>query len=205
MKDVFAIIAAVIAIGGNIPYLRDVIVKRIAPHPYTWLVWTIVSGITLFGQIVKGAGIGALPTAMAELFTVAIFILSLQHGFKNIRKIDNYFLAVALGGLIPWVITRDPTLSVVIAVSIDLVAFVPTIRKTWRKPQSETPILFGANVLRHILTLLSLNSYNIATTLHSIAMIVTNSIMTLIILFKKPSQSSKEKASNTSRPIKPVM
>lgn len=192
MKDVLAVLAAAIAIGGNIPYLRDVITKRIAPHPYTWLVWTIVSGITLFGQVVKGAGIGALPTAVAELFTVAIFILSLQHGFKNIRKIDNYFLAVALAGLIPWIITSDPTLSVVIAVSIDLVAFVPTIRKTWQKPQTETPILFGANVLRHILTLMSLNSYNIATTLHSIAMILTNSIMTSIILFKKPSHGPKK-------------
>jgi len=164
---------------------------RVMPHPYTWLVWTVVSGITLAGQVVKGAGAGALPTAVAELFTIAIFILSLRHGFKNVRKIDNYFLAVALLGLIPWIITSDPTLSVIIAVSIDLVAFVPTIRKTWLRPQTETPVLFSANVLRHILTLLSLSSYNIATTLHSIAMIVTNSIMTLIILFKTPSSRPK--------------
>jgi hypothetical protein len=185
MKNILAVIAAIVAIGGNIPYLRDAITKRVTPHPYTWLVWVIVSGITLFGQIVKGAGIGALPTAVAEGFTIAIFIYSLRYGFKNIVKTDNYFLAAALLGLIPWAITKDPTLSVIIAVSIDLVAFTPTIRKTWIKPKSETPLLFGANVLRHILTLLSLNSYNIATTLHSIAMIITNTIMTTIILGKK--------------------
>lgn len=144
-----------------------------------------MSGITLFGQIVKGAGIGALPTAVAEAFTIGIFIFSLRYGFKNVIKTDNYFLAAALLGLIPWIITRDPTISVVIAVAIDLIAFTPTIRKTWVRPSSETPILYGANVLRHILTLLSLQSYNIATTLHSIAMITTNSTMTSIILFKK--------------------
>jgi len=192
MKDILAVIAAIIAIAGNIPYLRDTITKRVTPHPYTWFVWTIVSGITLFGQIVKGAGAGALPTAVAELFTILIFALSLRHGFKNVRKIDHYFLAIALLGLIPWLITNDPTVSVIIAVSIDLVAFMPTIRKTWLKPQTETPVLFSANVLRHILTLLSLSSYNIATTLHSIAMIITNTIMTLIILFKKPSSESRE-------------
>lgn len=185
MKDILAVIAAIIAIGGNIPYLRDAISKRVTPHPYTWLVWSIVSGITLFGQIAKGAGIGALPTGVAEAFTIAIFLYSLQYGFKNVIKSDNYFLAAALLGLVPWLITKDPTLSVVVAVVIDLVAFTPTIRKTWVKPESETPILFGTNVLRHVLTLLSLRSYNIATTLHSIAMIVTNSIMTGIILLKK--------------------
>ena len=191
MKDILAIIAAIVAVGGNIPYLRDAIKKRVTPHPYTWLVWSIVSGITLFGQIAKGAGIGALPTAVAEAFTIGIFIFSLRYGFKNVIKTDNYFLVAALLGLIPWIITKNPTISVIVAVSIDLVAFTPTIRKTWVKPDSETPILYGANVLRHVLTLLSLQSYNIATTLHSIAMIITNSIMTSIILFKKVKQLVK--------------
>jgi hypothetical protein len=185
MKDTLAIIAAVLAIVGNIPYIRDAYKKRVTPHPYTWLVWSIVSGITLFGQIVKGAGIGALPTAVAEVFTIGIFIFSLHFGFKSVIKTDNYFLAAALLGLVPWLITRDPTISVVVAVAIDLVAFAPTIRKSWVRPASETPILYGTNVLRHFLTLLSLQSYNIATTLHSIVMIAVNSIMTSIILFKK--------------------
>ncbi|MEK7059592.1 MAG: hypothetical protein AAB971_02460 [Patescibacteria group bacterium] len=190
MKELLAIIAALIAIAGNVPYLKDTFAKRVRPHPYTWLVWAIVSGITLFGQIAKGAGVGALPTAVAECFTITIFLFSLQYGFKYVRRTDKYFLIIALLGLIPWLISDDPTISVVIAVSIDLVAFVPTIRKTWRHPGSETPILYGANVLRHVLTLLSLQSYNIATTLHSIAMIITNSVMTGIITLKKSVISS---------------
>jgi hypothetical protein len=185
MKDVLAIIAATIAIGGNIPYLRDVITKRVTPHPYTWLVWTIVSAITFFGQLEKGAGIGALPAGVAEIFTISIFLFSLQYGFKYVVRTDKYFLAAALLGLIPWIVSDDPTISVIIAVSIDLIAFVPTIRKTWNKPATETPVLYSANVIRHVLTLFSLQSYNIATTLHSIAMIVTNSIMSAIILLKK--------------------
>lgn len=186
MKDALAVIAALIAVAGNVPYLRDAFKKRVKPHPYTWLVWTIVSGITFFGQLAKGAGIGALPAGVAEIFTIGIFLFSLQYGFKYVVKTDKYFLAAALMGLIPWVIFDDPTLSVVIAVSIDLVAFVPTIRKTWKRPDTERPQLYGANVLRHVLTLFSLQAYNVATTLHSIAMIIMNSIMTGIILLKKP-------------------
>lgn len=185
MKDIFAITAAIIAVIGNVPYLMDAYHKRVRPHPYTWMVWVIVSSITLFGQIDKGAGIGALPAGVALCFTVIIFLYSLQYGFKYVRKTDKYFLIAALLGLIPWFLTKDPTWSVVIAVSIDLVAFYPTIKKTWKNPSTETAPLYGANVVRHILTLFSLQAYNIATTLHSIAMIVTNSIMTLIILFKK--------------------
>lgn len=185
MKETIAIVAAIIAVIGNVPYLRHVIKKRVKPHPYTWLVWSLVSATTFFGAVAKGAGIGALPTGASEIFTIIIFFFSLQYGFKQIRKIDTVFLVFALLGFIPWILTNDPTISVVIVVTIDLIAFVPTLRKTWRYPKTETATLYSMNVLRHILTLFSLRTYNVATMFHSIAMIVTNSIMTFLIVRKQ--------------------
>lgn len=185
MKEVFAIAAALLAIAGNLPYLYDILKGRVQPHPYTWFIWTFVSAIVFFGQVAKGAGIGALPTAASELFTVIIFLFSLKYGFNGATRTDTMFLGLALVGVTLWPLTGDPMLSVIIAVTIDLLAFSPTIRKTWVEPTTETPILFASNVLRHMLALLSLQSYNIATTLHSISMITTNTIMTAIILLKK--------------------
>ncbi|MES2409654.1 MAG: hypothetical protein V4509_05150 [Patescibacteria group bacterium] len=184
-KEYIALVAAILAIVGNVPYLFDIFNKRVKPHPYTWLIWTIVSGVTFFGQVAGGAGVGAIPTAASEIFTVIIFFFSLQYGFKNIVKGDTYFLIAALLGLIPWALTKDPTLSVIIVVLIDVVAFIPTIRKTSKHPHSETPTLYTMNVLRHVLALFSLQAYNIATTFHSIMMIITNSIMTVLIDRKK--------------------
>jgi asparagine N-glycosylation enzyme membrane subunit Stt3 len=185
MKAILAICASILAIVGNIPYIRDAFMHRVKPHPFTWLVWTLVSAIVLFGQIGKGAGIGALPVAIAEGFTLIIFLFSLQYGFQYVKRSDIYFFIAALLGIIPWLIFHDPTASVVIAVAIDLIAFVPTLRKTYEQPDTETPILYGSNVLRHILTLFSLQTYNIATTLHSVAMIITNSLMIGFITNKK--------------------
>lgn len=184
MSELFAIVAAIFAVIGNLTYFRDVLSKRVKPHPYTWFVWTIVSGVTFFGQLAKGAGIGALPTGVAEIFTLFIFVFSLQYGFKHITKTDTYFLIFALLGIIPWIIYKDPTISIIIVVTIDLIAFVPTIRKTWQHPSTEAPALYSMNVARHVLTLFSLQAYNIATTLHSIVMIITNAWMTFLILRK---------------------
>lgn len=184
MKESIAIIAALLALVGNLPYLRDILTKRVQPHAYTWFVWTLVTGITFTGQVAKGAGWGALPTAVSEIFTVIIFILSLKYGFKKASRSDTFFLIVALLGIIPWVLTKDPTMSVIIVVSIDLVAFIPTLRKAWDYPKTDTKLLYSMNVLRHSLALFSLQAYNIATMLHSIVMIVTNSLMTLFLLRK---------------------
>ena len=180
MKETFAVIAAILAIVGNIPYIVDIFKGRVQPHAYTWFVWTLVTAIVFFGQVAKGAGIGALPTAAAGIFTLLIF--------KHVTKIDTIFLLLALAGIVPWVITEDPTISVVIAVAIDLTAFIPTLRKTWLKPSTESPLLYGSNVLRHILALLSMQTYNIATTLHSIAMLTTNTAMTILLVTAKPQK-----------------
>lgn len=181
MKETFAILAALLVIVGHAPYLRDLLRRKIEPHAYTWFVWSIVSGITLAGQLVSGAGWGALPTAVAEAFTIVIFLFSLRFGLKHVTRTDTVFLVIALLGLIPWMLTKDPTLSVIIAVSIDLVAFIPTLRKAYLHPETETPLLYSTNVVRHVLSLLSLSSYNIATVLHSVAMLVANGTMTGIL------------------------
>ncbi len=187
------IVASLLAVIGNISYLKDTLAGRVKPHPYTWFIWSIVSMTTFLGGVAKGAGIGAIPTGIAEGFTILIFLLSLKYLFKDharhIRPIDNYFLGIAVLGLIPWFLTNDPTISVVIMVGIDIVAFIPTLRKTWMHPETEKPLLYGMNVGRHALTLLSLGSYNIATTIHSIAMIFIN---TLMVLFIRRKSSGKE-------------
>ncbi len=186
MKEAFAIVAACIAIAGNVPYVIDVLKGRVQPHAYTWFVWTIVSGTVFFGQLAKGAGVGVIPTAASEIFTLIIFLLSLRFGFKRTTKLDTFFLITALLGLIPWYLTKDPTLSVIIVVTIDVFGFAPTLRKAWQEPQTESPILYSSNVLRHSLALFSLEAYNVATMLHSLAMIVMNSLTTAFLLRRKP-------------------
>ena len=185
IKILISIVASILAFVGNISYLKDVLKGIVKPHPYTWFIWSIVSMTTFFGGLAKGSGIGALPTGISEFFTIVIFIFSLKYVFRgevgNIRKIDNYFLAIALLGLIPWALTKDPTISVVFVVLIDLVAFIPTLRKTWMHPETEKPLLYGMNVSRHILTLFSVGAFNVATTFHSFAMICTNTLMVYFI------------------------
>ncbi|MDQ5955078.1 MAG: hypothetical protein QG621_81 [Patescibacteria group bacterium] len=182
MKESFALIAALLAVVGNVPYVYDVWRGKVRPHAYSWFVWSIVSLVVFFGQLEKGAGVGVIPTAASEIFTIIIFLLSLRYGFKETTRTDKLFLIIALLGLIPWWLTRDPTLSVVIVVFIDFAAFVPTLRKTWRHPRSENSLLYATNILRHLLALFSLQAYNIATTIHSVAMIFANLLMTLFIL-----------------------
>jgi hypothetical protein len=193
MKELLVIIASVMAVAGNSSYLVDTLRGKVVPHPYTWFIWSIVSCVVFFGQLQKGGGYGSIPTGIAELFTILIFAVSLRYFFarKNrnraghIHRSDTYFLIAALLGLIPWIITKDPTISVIVAVTIDVIATIPTLRKAFVRPDTEAPALYAMNVTRHVLILMTLGAYNVATMLHSVTMIITNTIMVLFLLRKK--------------------
>lgn len=178
-KLILSLVAASLALVGNVPYLKDTLKSKIRPHPFTWVVWTIVSLVTFFGQLQKGAGFALIATGAAEVFTIIIFFASLRNGFKHVRPVDTIFLAICILGLVPWYITDDPTISVIAVVFVDVMAYLPTLRKGYRHPDSEDSILYQMNIVRHILVLLSLGSYNLVTMLHSISMISMNSVMLL--------------------------
>lgn len=184
-KEILALVASILAIVGNISYIKDIFKGKVHPHPYTWFVWSIVSLVTFFGVYEKGGGVGAIPIGVSESFTIIIFLFSLKHLFGkqewHFRTVDHYFFAASLLGLIPWYLTKDPTISVIVVVMIDVIAFIPTLEKTWHHPKTEQPFLFETNATRHVLTLLALESYNVATMFHSVAMILTNTLMAIFI------------------------
>lgn len=201
IKLLVAFVAAGLALVGNIPYLRDTLKAKIRPHPYTWFVWSIVSFVTFFGQLQKGAGFALIATGAAEVFTILIFIASLRFGFKHVRRIDSIFLVICLLGLIPWYVTSDPTISVVAVVFVDVMAYIPTLRKAYRHPDSENGILYWMNITRHILVLLALGNYNLVTMLHSISMIVTNSVMLLSLATGRKNGNRNHEPNGHHRPL----
>jgi hypothetical protein len=180
---ILVVVASAMAVAGNVPYIIAMVRREIQPHAYTWLVWSVVSSIVLIGQFTKGAGIGIVPAIASDIFTFIIFFTSLKYGFKVTTKTDTYLLLLALSGVPVWLLTKDATIAVVIAVAVDLIAFVPTFRKTINTPSSESFWLYLMNVCRHILILFTLAHYNVTTTLHSIAMIATNTCMFLFLAY----------------------
>ncbi len=186
--EILVALAIGLAIVGNVGYFISVVKKEINPHPVTWFIGSIVSAVTFFGAVVKGGGVGVWPILASEIFTILIFLFSLrlafQTDFKSIKKLDIFFLIICLLGIIPWYLTNDPTISVIIVVAIDVISFIPTLIKTKNNPLSENGILFICNVLRHILILFTLANINIATSLHSFAMIIIN-IMMVFYIYRK--------------------
>lgn len=182
MKELLGLIAVVLTIIGHFPYIVDTLKKKTTPHLFTWIIWAIVAILAFLGQWQKGGGAGSWTTGVTGLITIFIAILSLKNGTKDITFSDKIFFIAALLSIIPWYLTKDPTISIICLTLIDTLAFAPTIRKTIKNPNSETLFTYALNILRHGLSLLALANYNVATYLYPLSLLIMNALMTIVII-----------------------
>jgi|CXWK01.1.fsa_nt_gi hypothetical protein len=182
MKEAIGIIAVALGIIGAIPYIRDIFRGKTKPHLFSNIIWAVVTTLAFFGQTAGGAGPGAWTTGVMAIITTVFMVLSIKYGTKDITKTDVFFLVIGLLAIIPWWLTDDPTISVVIATIIDVCGFSPTIRKTINDPGSETLSSWVLNCIRHGLSLFALTQFTTVTYIYPLALFLMNIITVYIIV-----------------------
>lgn len=184
-KVILGILATVLGSISFLPYLRDILLKKTKPHVYSWLVWTIIQTVGVLAMIKGGASFGSLGLAIGSLFCFIIFVLSFKYGTRNITRLDTFLLISALIIIIVWLIQKDPLISVILVTLIDLIAFIPTYRKTYLAPDTETLSSYYLLVSANILSIFAIAHYSLATTLYISSLVTTDMIMIFILIFRR--------------------
>jgi hypothetical protein len=182
MKELIGGITVVLAFVGLIPYIIDIFKGKTQPHIFTWVVWAMVTLLAFFAQWMSGGGAGSWTTGVTGLLTIFIAIISIKKGSRDITTSDVAIFVVALIALVPWMMSKDPTISVIILTAVDALAFIPTIRKTIKAPGSETFSSYVIHFCRHSLSIFALSSYTIATCLYPGVVALCNLLIVVIIL-----------------------
>lgn len=171
---------------GYVPYIRDILKGKTRPHIYSWFLWGFVTVIAFALQMSDKAGAGALVTLAAALMCLVVFLLGLfAHGLKDIARIDTVFLALAFFALLLWLFAKQPIISSILTTTIDMLGFLPTIRKSWKNPYSETISFYFLNTLRFSLSLLALQRFTLLTASYPVAWLLGNGLFAVMLLMRR--------------------
>jgi hypothetical protein len=191
LKLVFGILSLVVSLAVFIPYLRDIFKKKTKPHAYSWLIWAILQGIGVTAQFQAGAGYGAWGLTLGAFFCFSIFVLSLKFGTKNITKFDLACLIASLGAIGFYLVSKNPFWSVVLVSLIDFVGFLPTFRKAYQEPGTETVSAFGLSAVANVFSLFAIQNYSVTTVLYVVSLIATNTAFVLLVTSRKKILAKK--------------
>lgn len=185
VKTVVGVIAIVLIFAGYAPYLRDTVARRTHPHAYSWFLWGLIAIVTSALQFQDGAGIGSAVTLGAGLICALIFVVGLRFGDRDITPLDTVFLVAGFVATGLWLIADKPLLSVMLLAVIDVLAFAPTIRKSWNKPFSETMSSYVMNVVRFSLAIAAIHDYTIITMLYPLTWILGNALFVVMLIVRR--------------------
>jgi len=185
-------VASVLLDGvGYYPYFRDIFRKQTKPHLYTWLIWIITQGTATVAMIYGGANFGAWPFITGTILVALVFALSFKYGTKDITRSDTVLLIFALLAVAAWWLLDSPVASVAMVTAIDAIGFIPTIRKSYADPWSETIFFWVTMSIIDILAILALEQYNFLTVTYSVMLVIGNGIVIAVCFFRRKTKLAK--------------
>lgn len=184
-KAILGIIAIIIAVISYIPYFKDMLSGKTKPHAFSWLIWAVLNGIAYVGQVHDKGGAGSWPLGFTAVAMVAIFLVSLKKGEKDIRPFDWFCLVAAGLAIIPWLLTDSPLTSIILVTIIDLLGFMPTIRKVYNRPFEETLSTHILSTIKYGLILLALQAYTAVTVLFPLAVFIADGLLVALIIVRR--------------------
>jgi|SRR3989344_5158338 len=186
IKIILAIISTIVAIiWAFIPYLKDIFLNKTKPHAYTWLIWAITQGTAVVGLWYGNGGWGGLTLTVGTFFIFFIFFLSLKYGTYNITKSDTVILTAALLAIVVWWKLSNPLLAIFMVSAIDILGYIPSFRKTFDDPWTETVISWAVFALVNTLSIFALNEYNFLTLTYLISITAADVILLAICLIRR--------------------
>lgn len=185
-KELFSAIAIALTFAAFVPYIQSIRQDRTRPHVFSWILWGITTLVAFLAQLADNGGVGAWPTGVSGAVASYIALLAYQKKADiSITRSDWFFFVTAMSSLPLWYITTDPLWAVVILTSVDILAFVPTFRKSWLQPYDEQLTLYVIVIIRNLFSLFALEHLSLTTILFPSAMTVACVLFIIMVLHRR--------------------
>jgi hypothetical protein len=199
----FVFLAAVFSLVGAQGYIRDTLRGETSPNRVTWGLWAVEGIFAFVVEIQQHVGLASLTTLMLGFIPLVVVVVSFRnpHSVWKIGTFDVFCGAVSLMGLVFWCFINEPTVALVSFVAADQIAALPTLRKSWLAPTTESPRVFFMGVLNCGLTLFTLKHLTTAGALFPGCILITDFIIGVVVFTKLGPRIRREPLTTLSERV----
>lgn len=185
MAPVLGLLAGMVGVADTIPYVRDTLRGATRPHRGTWFIWGALAIVVCLSQRADGASWSLIMAGVQAALTSLIFMLAIRRGEGGIEPSELLMVAVAIGGVIGWMIADEPIVATVCVVAADILGAVMMAPKTYRDPHSETLSTFAFASLGGALAAGSVGALDPALLLYPVYYCVVNAAIAILIAYRR--------------------
>lgn len=181
MQELLVILAGAIALGGYVPYAFDIVKGRAQPSRSARFMFMFLLLVTILQQTAVQSGSLIAFTAGELIGSVTILVLAIKYGVGGLARLDLACYGLLVVDVVVWLSTGNALIALHLSVLADLIAFTPTLVKTWHQPKSETALFFISGIAAPALNILATGRYNYAVLLFPVYLALANLAEVLLI------------------------
>ena len=137
----FGLTAGVLQVYSGVQYIRDMLLGATRPNIVSQIVWGTICIIIVSAQLSTGFSWSVIVPLVSAINTFIVILLCRRgYGYMNYTLVDSVSFIFALIAVVAWQMTSNPVWALVFSIGADFAALVPTIRKTYQHPFSESAI-----------------------------------------------------------------
>jgi hypothetical protein len=190
----FAILGALITLGGNLSYARDTLKAKAQPNRVSWALWALAPLIAFAAELAQQVGLAALLTLAAGGGPLLVLVASFvdPKAYWAVTGLDVFCGCLAVVALIGWIATGVGDVAICFSILSDLFAAIPTIRKAYLHPKSESASAFVGSAIGAAVTLLTIkpHAWTFASYGFPLWIVLGCSIISALILGPRPDATA---------------
>ncbi|MDR3643263.1 MAG: hypothetical protein P4L74_06600 [Candidatus Doudnabacteria bacterium] len=181
------ILGAAVNFYGCTIYIRDIFRGTTRPNLVTWVLWALAPLIAAGAAFYAGNRWVVLPTFMVGFCPILVIIAAIikKNAIWQPSNFDYFCGSLSLMALILLLFTKNADLAIVFSIISDLLAGLPTLKKAWLFPDTESGITYIAALFNIFTSFTVLKIYNFSELAFPIYSVFLNFSMSFFIYRKK--------------------
>ncbi len=182
------LLSILISIAGAIPYIKNTLSGQTKPNRVSWFMWAFAALVSAGAAMAGGANLWTTSRVfIAGFIPLIIFLFSFvnKESYWKLTAFDFFCGILSLVALLVWLIIDSPKAAVLIALTGDAIATLPTVLKAWKYPDTETGILYVASIISAALILPAIPVWNIVNSAFQIYLLIITSILAFAVYRKR--------------------
>lgn len=172
---------------GSSAYIRATLKGSVRPNRVTYFLWSLVPFIAFAASVSDGVGWAALPTFASGFCPLLIFLASFyaREGVWKLGPLDWVCGVFSLLALFLWGVTESPFLAILFAIFGDLLAALPTLRKAWRRPETEASLTYLLGLVGPLTVPFVAQRFDFVELAFPCAVFLANAVLYTVIVFRR--------------------
>lgn len=186
INEKFVLVGALFNLVGSTNYVWNTLKGKTTPNRVTWFLWALAPLVAFSAMIGEGVGLSSLMTFMVGFGPLMIFLASFVNK-KSVWKLTKFDLVcggLSLVGLILWLLTDDAKLAIIFSIAADSLALLPTLRKAWLEPQTESHLVFLNGAISATITMLTFDTWTFTAAAFPVYIFIVCLLMFVLIRFR---------------------